>query len=100
MPEAPLQELPGGKIKISAEHFRKVVRRIEDIKPLAGPGIKITPKEGGIEISASVTQGGGLAGLNPSGPYGEIELTVCYNGVPSVVYVLGYNPAALSDDAS
>lgn len=92
MPEPPLQPLPSGKLKIGAEHFRKVVRRIEDIKPLAGEGIKITPKEGGIEISSAVTQG--ISGLSSARPYGEIELAVCRNGEPDVIFVIGYDPSA------
>ena len=89
MPQGPLPPLPSGKLKLGAEHFRKVVRRIEDIKPLAGKGIKIEPKEGGILISATVTQGGASFG---DSRFGEIELTVCRNGQPDVIYVWGYDP--------
>lgn len=90
MPQGPLAPLPSGKLKLGAEHFRKVVRRIEDIKPLAGEGIKITPKEGGIEISAVVTQGAGGGGGNNNLPLRPIEITVCYDGQPAVIRV--YSP--------
>lgn len=88
MPEPPLQPLPSGDLKIHAEHFRKVVRRIEDIKPLAGPGISITPKEGGIEISSSGTGSGGGLGGCPN--LKILTLDVCRNGEPDQIYVLGF----------
>jgi hypothetical protein len=39
MPEPKLDTPPSGNLKIHAEHFRKVVRRIECIKPIAGDNI-------------------------------------------------------------
>lgn len=83
MPEPRLQPLPAGKLKIHAEHFRKVVRRIECIKPLAGDNITLRETEEGIEISSS---GGVPAGFE------VMELNVCMDGTPSTIFVLGYNP--------
>lgn len=83
MAEPRLPPLPSGKIKLGAEHFRKVVRRIECIKPLAGQGIRIRQTEDGIEISSDSTAGGGITGAE------LIELTVCKNGAPAVIYVYG-----------
>jgi len=96
MAEPRLPPLPSGKIKLGAEHFRKVVRRIECIKPLAGEGIKIKQTEDGIEIASDNTQGqgggsfGGLSGANAV----PIELTICANGQPATIYVVGYTSFA------
>ena len=95
MPQEPkLQMLPDKDMKLSGEHFRKVVRRIESIVPLAGDGIKVQPKDGGHEISLD-TQGGtggfGECGFVASGYaslFQSVALNVCSNGVPDVVYVL------------
>jgi len=86
MPEGPLQPLPGGKLKLGAEHFRKVVRRIECIKPLAGQGVKIQNKENGIEISLDSTSSGGGGG---PGALNEIELQVVRNGELETIVVYG-----------
>lgn len=86
MPEPRLQPLPSGKLKIHAEHFRKVVRRIECIKPLAGSNITLRETEDGVEISA------GAAGLAAFAKV--IELDVCRDGEPAVIYVLGFNTDA------
>ena len=86
--------LPDKDMKLSGEHFRKVVRRIESIVPLAGDGIKVTPKNGGYEISATVTATDGYYGecgfeiLGYSALFQNLALNVCSNGVPDVVYVL------------
>lgn len=78
MPREPkLDMLPDKEMKLSGEHFRKVVRRIESIVPLAGDNITVTPKDGGHEISAE------LPSLN------IITLNVCSNGVPSTIDVYG-----------
>lgn len=87
MPEPRLQPLPAGKLKIHAEHFRKVVRRIEAIKPLAGNNISIQETDDGILISSSA-RGGGCSVADAAK---IIELTVCRNGSPDVIYVLGFN---------
>jgi hypothetical protein len=85
MAEGRLAPLPGGKIKLHAEHFRKVVRRIECIKPLAGTGIQVKQTEDGIEISSNnpVSSPGIPANFR------VIELTVCRNGAPDVILVYG-----------
>jgi hypothetical protein len=83
MPEPRLAPLPGGKLKIHAEHFRKVVRRIECIKPLAGYGIRVTETEDGILIKNA----GDL-----------IELTVCKDGAPATIYVFGYESNQFQDE--
>lgn len=93
MPEPRLQPLPEGNLKIHASHFRKVVRRIECIKPLAGIGISLKPTEDGIEISSTVTAGGNGV---PDG-FSVIELDVCRNGVPHTIQVLGYDPIGYTD---
>ena len=96
MPEPKLANLPPGNLKIHAEHFRKVVRRIECIKPIAGDNITLTPTEDGIKISSTATSGG-----QDFGYYGEcgfivqgysslfrvIELNVCSNGEPAQIAV-------------
>lgn len=93
MPEPRLTPLPAGKLKIHAEHFRKVVRRIEAIKPLAGDNISILETEDGIEISSTGTAGG--TGV-PAG-FSVIELHVCRNGAPGTIQVLGYDPIGYTD---
>lgn len=84
MPEPRLPPLPAGKLKIHAEHFRKVVRRIEAIKPLAGKNITIRELDDGIEISST---GGGLSAC-PN--IRILTLDVCRNGEPDELYVLGF----------
>ena len=66
--------LPDSSMKLSGQHFRKVVRRIESIVPLAGDNITVEPKEGGYEISATLN---------------VITLNVCSNGTPSTIMVYG-----------
>jgi hypothetical protein len=95
MPEPRLTPLPAGKLKIHAEHFRKVVRRIEAIKPLAGDNISIRETEDGIEISSTGTAGGTGTGV-PAG-FSVIELHVCRNGAPGTIQVLGYDPIGYTD---
>jgi hypothetical protein len=69
--------LPDKDMKLSGSHFRKVVRRIESIVPLAGDNITVTPKDGGHEISAELP------------PLNIITLNVCSNGTPSTIEVYG-----------
>ena len=69
--------LPDSAMALSGSEFRKIVRRIESIVPLAGDNITVTPKDGGYEISAE------LPSLN------IITLNVCSNGAPSTVEVYG-----------
>lgn len=98
MPEPRIPTPPSGNLKIHAEHFRKVVRRIECIKPLAGDNVILTPTEDGIKIDCTVTKGG-----DNNGYYGECgfvaqgystlfqtyPITVCSNGAPDTIYVFG-----------
>jgi hypothetical protein len=54
MPVEPeLKEVPNGPVKFGAEWFRRVVRRIEHIKPVAkkNGGIKVEPKSEGHVLS-------------------------------------------------
>lgn len=86
MPEPRLQTLPSGNLKIGAEHFRKVVRRIECIKPIAGDNITLTPTEDGIKISSTATAAS--QGVFQSSSFTVIGLNVCENGQPAVISVL------------
>jgi hypothetical protein len=92
MPREPrLEMLPDKDLKLTGSHFRKVVRRIESIVPLAGNGIKVEPKEGGYEITNDNPAPFGECGFILQG-YGalfqSVALNVCRNGTPDVVYVL------------
>ena len=75
--------LPDKDLKLSGEHFRKVVRRIESIVPIAGDGITVEAVDGGHKISASAVSSSGVSGLN------IINLNVCFNGTPSTIQVYG-----------
>ena len=78
MPQEPkLDMLPDKDMKLSGEHFRKVVRRIESIVPLAGDNIFVEPKDGGHEISVALN---------------VITLNVCSGGGPSTIEVYGPFP--------
>ena len=95
MPEPRLAPLPSGPLKIGAEHFRKVVRRIECTKPLAGEGIKLEATEEGIKISATIPPAaGGGAATDFAGLSGKkavpIALQICQDGAPATIYVEGY----------
>lgn len=97
--------LPDSSMKLSGEHFRKVVRRIESIVPLAGDGISVQPKEGGYEISNDAPAPFGVCGFANQG-YNElfdiITLNVCSNGSPDTLYVYapkGQDPEAMTCDA-
>lgn len=80
MPQEPrLQMLPDRDMALSGSQFRRIVRRIESIVPLAGDRITVTPKEGGYEITADV-QAPELA---------IITLNVCLNGEPATIQVYG-----------
>ena len=67
--------LPDKDMKLSGSHFRKVVRRIESIVPIAGDGITVEPVDGGHKISAET----------PS--LGIITLNVCKDGSPDTINV-------------
>lgn len=88
MPEPRLEPLPAGKLKLHAEHFRKVVRRIEAVKPLAGDNINLEETDDGIKISATGNTGGGL-GSCPN--LKILTLNVCLDGAPGQIYVLGFD---------
>jgi hypothetical protein len=78
MREQQLNELQGTSI-LTKSFFNKLIRRIECTKPLAGSGITISEKENGFELSV----GGSAGGLS------EIQITVCQDGAPSTITVLG-----------
>ena len=76
MPQEPrLQMLPDKDMKLSGEHFRKVVRRIESIVPLAGYSIKTEAVDDGIKLHLDAER---------------VTLNVCSNGVPATLVVSAY----------
>jgi len=76
MPKEPkLDMLPDKDMKLSGEHFRKVVRRIESIVPLAGFSIKTEQVDDGIRLHLDAER---------------ITLNVCSNGTPSTLVVYAY----------
>lgn len=98
MPIEPrLPPLPSGKLKIHAEHFRRVRDRIETIKPV--------PKQNG-GILSKETEDGRILSIDPNwvqenvpaaaGGLGGcpniriLTLDVCKNGQPDQVFVLGF----------
>jgi hypothetical protein len=92
MPEPRIPTPPEGNLKIHAEHFRKVVRRIECIKPIAGDNITLTPTEDGIKISSAAPAGeySGECGFilqGYSSLFNVIYLNVCSNGQPDQIAV-------------
>lgn len=80
--DTPLEQLPEKPLKLGANFFRKLVRRIETIVPTQAeseggqdPLILVNPNTGnqpGLVISAST-----------------IELDVCINGEPGKIQVVG-----------
>jgi len=79
MRENSINELQGASI-LTKDFFNRLIRRIESTKPLAGSGIAIEQKENGIEVSI-----GGAGG----GAFSEITLSICKDGNPSTITVLG-----------
>jgi len=76
MPQEPrLQMLPDSPMKLSGQHFRKVVRRIESIVPLAGYSIKTEEVDGGIKLHLDAER---------------LTLNVCSNGTPSTIVIYAY----------
>jgi hypothetical protein len=67
--------LPDKEMKLSGEHFRKVVRRIESIVPLAGFSIKTEEVDGGIKLHLDAER---------------VALNVCSNGTPATLVVYTY----------
>lgn len=96
MPEPRLEPLPAGKLKLHAEHFRKVVRRIEAVKPLAGDNITLKETDDGIEISATANTGGG-SGLGSCPNLKILTLNVCRDGAPDQIYVLGFETSGAAE---
>jgi len=91
MPKEPaLQMLPDKDLKLSGSHFRKVVKRIESIVPIAGEGIIVEPIDGGHKISVGSYDYGecGFVAQGYSSLFQSVALNVCSNGTPDVVYVL------------
>lgn len=102
MPQEPrLQMLPDKDMKLSGEEFRKIVRRIESIVPLAGDGISVKPKDGGYEINNDAPAPYGVCGFGNQGYdalFDVIVLNVCSNGTPDQIYAYaprGQNPDAM-----
>jgi hypothetical protein len=93
--------LPDKDMKLSGEHFRKVVRRIESIVPLAGERITVTPVEGGHKITAEDQAAPfgvcGFANQGYNALFDIIELNVCSNGSPDTIYV--YAPRDQNNEA-
>ena len=83
MKETQINELQGTSI-LTKSFFNKLIRRIECTKPIAGSGITIKEQENGFEISAFEIFGGGSGG-----GLSEIQITVCQDGAPSTITVLG-----------
>jgi len=73
--EPELKELSGVSI-LTLGFFNRLIRRIEQTKPVAGDGITITEQDSGFKISGS------------SGQYNVVTLNVCSNGSPSTLLVL------------
>jgi hypothetical protein len=83
--------LPDKDMKLSGNHFRRVVRRIESIVPIAGEGITVIPKDGGYEINNDFPVPFGECGFIEQGYsvlFQSVALNVCSNGSPDVIYVL------------
>ena len=100
MPSEPrLDMLPDKDMKLTGEHFRKVVRRIESIVPLAGEGIQIEAVEGGHKITNTQPAPFGACGFSAQGYdalFDIIELNVCSNGSPDTIYV--YSPKGQNNE--
>jgi hypothetical protein len=83
MPREPrLQMLPDKDLKLTGSHFRRVVRRIESIVPIAGERITVEPIDSGYKITADLQ----TPELN------IITLNVCVDGLPGTINV--YGPSA------
>jgi hypothetical protein len=78
MPREPkLDMLPDKDMKLPGSHFRKVVRRIESIVPLAGYAITTEQTDEGIKLHLDAER---------------VTLNVCSNGTPSTLIVYSYVP--------
>ena len=85
MRENQLNELQGVSI-LTKDFFNKLIRRIESTKPLAGSGILIKEQENGFEITSNLT--GAIGG--GSEEFKKINITVCKDGSPVSISVLGF----------
>ena len=70
---------------ITKTYLHDIEAAVKQRTPVAGPNIDIKVTDGGYVISATagVNVGGGVAGFR------EITLTVCSNGTPDTITVLG-----------
>ena len=75
--ESKLDMLPDKDLKLSGNHFRKVVRRIECTVPLAGYSIYAEQTDDGIKLHLDAER---------------VTLNVCSNGSPSTLIVYAYAP--------
>ena len=76
MPREPmLTMLPDKDLKLSGNHFRRVVRRIECTVPLAGYSIKTEETDEGTKLHLDAER---------------VTLNVCSNGEPSTIVVYTY----------
>ena len=78
--EAELTMLPDNKLKIGAEHFRRVVRRIESIRP---------EQDGEDAVIKVVDNVDGKPGRLIKFNADIIELDVCRDGAPAKISVYG-----------
>ena len=92
MPMEPrLEMLPDKDMKLTGEHFRKVVRRIESIVPIAGDGIEVAAVDGGHKITNNQPAPFGPCGFIAQGyalVFDTIDLNVCSNGTPDTISVV------------
>ena len=70
---------------ITKAYLRGLEDAIRQRTPIAGANIDFKITDGGCLISSAVTASGGTGG----GGFSEITLTVCSNGTPSTITVLG-----------
>lgn len=86
MRENQLNELQGVSI-LTKDFFNKLIRRIESTKPLAGAGIAIKEEENGYKITSNLfDEAGGGSGSG----YKKINITICKDGFPVSISVLGF----------
>jgi len=106
MPQEPrLDMLPDKDLKLSGTHFRKVVKRIESIVPIAGTGIVVEPVDGGHKISLNIEEQTdgiygecGFVALGFAALFQSVALNVCSNGEPDVIYVLQAKRRAIAGE--
>ena len=90
MRENQLNELQGVSI-LTKEFFNKLIRRIECTKPLAGAGIAIKEEENGYKITSNLfDEAGGGSGSGSGSGYTKINITICKDGSPVSISVLGF----------